>query len=289
MRQLDGSIIAIVGLGLMGGSLAAALTAARLPQVTVRGIARRADSVAEAIEHGFIDEGSCDLIEGVRDADIVVFGTPVRTTVALMQGLAEHLKAGCIVSDMGSTKTAITQAMSSLPPHVDPIGGHPMCGKEVAGLEAAEASLFQGRVYILTPLERTSTHAIDVLQEMVRLIGARCIILEPDRHDRLVAAISHLPYLLSACLVSVADNLSDEDQMVWELVSSGFRDVSRLAASEPIMMRDIIMTNQENIRQMIDRFRHCLTQFDQYLAGNDEAAMTEFMRASRHRREGIFR
>ncbi len=288
MRQLDGSVIAIVGLGLMGGSLAAALTAARLSQVTIRGIARRADSIAEAVEHGLIDEGACDLVEGVHDADIVVFGTPVRTTIDLMQRLAEHFKPGCIVSDMGSTKTAITQAMSSLPPHVDPIGGHPMCGKEVAGLEAAEASLFQCRVYILTPLERTSARAIDALQEIVRHIGARCIILEPNRHDRLAAAISHLPYLLSACLVSVADNLSGEDQMVWELVSSGFRDTSRLAASDPTMMRDIIMTKQWNFHQINDRLRHCLTQFDQYLAGNDEAAMTEFMRASRHRREGIF-
>jgi prephenate dehydrogenase len=294
--QPTGCIITIVGLGLMGGSLAAALMAARrngsgsalLSQPRIRGVARRDEIIAEAIARGIIDEGTCDPVAGVADAEIVVFGTPVRTTVNLMRDMAAHFKRDCIVSDLGSTKTTIVQAMSELPPHVDPIGGHPMCGREVAGLAGAAADLFQGRAFILTPLQRTSARAVGVLQDLVQNIGARCVVLEPARHDRLVAAISHLPYLLSACLVSVADDVSVEDERVWDLVSSGFRDMSRLAGSEPAMMRDIFMTNQDNIHQMIDLFRQCLTRFDRYLADHDETAMTEFMRASRSRREGIY-
>ncbi len=292
---MEGLTIAIVGLGLMGGSLAAALTAARqspsvapAPSFTVRGVARRAESIAAALEQGYIDEGTTDAVAGVRDADVVILGAPVRATIDLMQGLAGHFKPGCIVSDLGSTKAAIAQAMADLPPHVDPIGGHPMCGKEVSGLQAADAGLFQGRAYILTPLPRTSDRAIATLQEMIRLIGARCVILEPDRHDRLVAAVSHLPYVLAACLVNVAAGLSAEDEMLWELVSSGFRDTSRLAASEPTMMQDILMTNRENIRQMIGRFSRCLAQCDEFLAHNNEAALAEWIGTARRRREGIF-
>ena len=293
---MEGLTIAIVGLGLMGGSLAAALRAARHsqlaargPQFTVRGVARRAESVLAAIERGYIDEGTTDAVAGVRDADVVIFGAPVRASIRLMEVLAPHCRPGCIVSDLGSTKAAITQAMGDLPPHVDPLGGHPMCGKEVAGLQAADASLFQGRAYILTPLPRTSDRALATLQEMIRLVGARCVILEPDRHDRLVAAVSHLPYLLAACLVTVADGLSAEDEVLWELVSSGFRDTSRLAASEPTMMQDILMTNRENIRQMVGRFSRCLAQCDELLANSSEAALAEWIRAARRRREGMFR
>lgn len=291
MRQLNRSTIAIIGLGLMGGSLAAALSARRndlAKSFVIRGIARRVASIDMALQRSLIDEGTCDPIAGVQDADIVILGTPVRTSIELLKQLGPYFKPGCIVTDMGSTKTSITEAMSSLPTHVDPIGGHPMCGKEVAGLEAAEADLFQGKAYILTPLERTPAGVTDVMKEVIRIIGARCVILAPSRHDRLVAAISHLPYLLAACLVNTAEDLATEDQLVWDLASSGFRDTSRLAASETNMMRDIFMTNQENIRQMIDRFRDNLAQFEDYLARNDESGMTDFMSTSRRRRDGIF-
>lgn len=163
-----------------------------------------------------------------------------------------------------------------------------MCGKETAGLEAAEPGLFQGRVYILTPLERTSDKAIEVMQEIIEGIGARCLVLDPGRHDRLVAAISHLPYLVAACLVNTTEDLSQEDHLLWELASSGFRDTSRLAASEITMMRDILMTNRENVRSMIHQFQDCLVRFDNCLAQHDESGITDLMAASRRRREGLF-
>lgn len=275
----------------MGGSLAAALSARRndlAKPIVIRGIARRVSSIDMALRRSLIDEGTCDPSAGVQDADIVILGTPVRTSIELLQQLGPCFKPGCIVTDMGSTKASITKTMSSLPPHVDPIGGHPMCGKEVAGLEAAEADLFQGKAYILTPLDRTPADATNVMEEIIRLIGARSVILAPSRHDRLVAATSHLPYLLAACLVNTAEDVAAEDQLLWELASSGFRDTSRLAASETNMMRDILMTNQGNIRHMIDRFRDNLAQFEDYLARNDEAGMTELMFVSRRRRENIF-
>jgi len=179
--------------------------------------------------------------------------------------------------------------MAQLPAHVDPIGGHPMCGKETAGLEGADARLFQDQVYLLTPLERTSDFAEGVMRGIIARIGARCVTVTPARHDRLVAMISHLPYLLATCLVSTTAGVAGSDQLVWELASSGFRDTSRLAASELNMMRDILLTNRDNVRDMIHSFQASLARFESYLDENDEQAMTAFMRAAQQRREGMFR
>lgn len=292
MRQLDGSTIAIVGLGLMGGSLAAALSAYRneaAESIVIRGVGRRDASIETALQRKFVDEGTCDLAAGVQDADVVVLGTPVRTSIGLLQQMAPWLKQGCVVTDLGSTKTGIAEAMEALPPHVDPIGGHPMCGKEVAGLQAAEAGLFQGEAYILTPLARTPDDVTGLMKEIIRAIGAHPIMLTPSRHDRLVAATSHLPYLLAACLVQTADDIGAEDQLVWEMVSSGFRDTTRLAGSDTTMMHDILMTNRENVRRMIALFRDNLTRFEEYLAHDDEVRLAELMTASRRRREVLFR
>ena len=292
MKPLNISNIAVLGLGLMGGSLAAALRAGRNESgasFSVRGIARRAASVELALERGFIDEGSCDPLSGIRDADVVILSTPVRTSIALLAELGPHFRAGCIVTDIGSTKSAITTAMSQLPPQLDPIGGHPMCGKEISGLEGADAELFKGQVYLLTPLERTSDAAGDVMHRLIALIGARCVTVTPSRHDQLVAAISHLPYLLATCLVNATAEIATDDPLVWELASSGFRDTSRLAASELSMMRDIMLTNRANVRDMIHRFQAGLARFERYLDENDEPAMTAFMQAAQQRREGMFR
>ena len=291
MRHLNISSIAILGLGLMGGSLAAALRTSRDERgesFTVKGIARRSASVELALEHGFIDEGSCDPVSSVRDADIVILCTPVRTSIELLVELEPYFKPGCIVTDIGSTKAEIAEAMSKLPPQVDPIGGHPMCGKEVSGLEEADAQLFRSQVYVLTPLERTSERAAGVMSGLVDMIGSRCVILTPSRHDRLVAAISHLPYLLATCLVSTTADVATIDQLVWDLASSGFRDTTRLAGSELNMMRDILLTNRDNVRAMIHGFQSNLARFESYLSEDDEQAMIAFMRSAQQRREGMF-
>lgn len=292
MRQLDGSTIVIVGLGLMGGSLAAALSEHRdraAESIVIRGVGRRDASVHLALQRKLIDEGTCDLAGGVREADVVVLAVPVRTAIELMPQIAPWLKEGCVVTDLGSTKARIADAMASLPQHIAPIGGHPMCGKEVAGLQAAEAGLFRGETYVLTPLERTPDDVTDLMKQVIHAVGAHPIMLTPSRHDRLVAAISHLPYLVAACLVETADDVAEEDQLVWDMVSSGFRDTSRLAGSETTMMQDILMTNRENVREMINLFRDSLMRFEENLAAEDEVLLEERMTASRRRREVLFR
>ena len=180
MTRLDQATMAIVGLGLMGGSLAAALRDAekRLRTGPIVGVARRAGIIEQALARGIIDRGTSDPLDAASQADVVVLATPVRTAIALMREMGPYLKPGCIVTDLGSTKTEIVQAMATLPPTVRPIGGHPMCGKEMSGLESAEPDLFQGKVYVLTPLERTPLDALALMRQMVAAIGARDLILD---------------------------------------------------------------------------------------------------------------
>lgn len=265
--------ITIVGLGLMGGSLGLALRE-RCPGVRVVGVARRAETVEQAVAMGATHAATTNLAEGVAEADLVVLSTPVRTLIAQIPEVAQSMKPGAVLTDMGSTKAAVMRAMAQLPGHVQPVGGHPMCGKEVAGLDAAEANLYVNATWPITPLERTDPAATASVKDMVTAVGGRPIMLEPDRHDRLVAAISHLPYLLAVALVEVADEVSHEDDMVWWLAASGFRDTSRVAASDLSMMLDILATNRRYVAAMAARFHRRLGQLITTLEAGEEAETT---------------
>ncbi|HIC87852.1 MAG TPA: prephenate dehydrogenase [Anaerolineae bacterium] len=259
---LQGKTIAIVGLGLMGGSLALALRRAGLPgeEGALIGVARREETVSQALADHIVDEATTGLAAGVRQADIIVLSTPVRTIVDQIYTLRElaqnhQLKPGVLITDMGSTKVEICAALASLPETVQAVGGHPMCGKETAGLDAAEANLYDGATYVLCPLSRTSPEAVSLAEALVDAVSAHAIRLDPVRHDRLVGAISHLPYLLSCALVAAVDNIGREDETVWQLAASGFRDTSRLASSDVRMMVDILLTNREPVLEMVQRLQ----------------------------------
>ncbi|MFQ5859744.1 MAG: prephenate dehydrogenase, partial [Anaerolineae bacterium] len=257
--RLKDARFTIIGLGLMGGSFALALKERGIGR-RVWGVNRRSTVIDRAQELGAIDGGTPDAIEGVADADIVVLATPVRAIIELLEKIGPHLKAGCLVIDLGSTKSDIVQAMASLPAGVEPVGGHPMCGKEVSGIWAAEASLYEGAIFPLTPLERTSPTALRLAERLVESIGATPVIIDAGRHDRLVAAVSHLPYLTAVMLVAAAAEIADEDVLAWPLAASGFRDTSRLAASDVTMMHDILITNREHVAEMLHRYRRHLNR-----------------------------
>lgn len=287
-HDLQGARVAIVGLGLMGGSLAAALKR-RGACAEVVGVPRRPETLAGALERGYIDRGTIDLAEGVAGADVVVLAMPVRTILATLPGLGPLLPAGCLLLDLGSTKTRIAQAMNALPEHVQVCPAHPMCGKEVSGLEAADPDLYVGKTVVLSPLLRTAPEAVALAEALVRAIGARPRRLDPRRHDRLVAVGSHLPYLLALGLVSTAEEVGREDSLLWDLVASGFRDTSRLAASDVHMMLDVLMTNAEAITEAMDRFRERLDTVEGLLKSGDEGALRGYVEAAAIRRSATFR
>lgn len=284
--------VAIVGLGLMGGSLAARLTNAGGASGgracrRVTGIARRPATIAQALHARVIDDGTCALDEGVREADLVALCTPVRTIARLVAEIGPSLHPGAVLTDVGSAKQSIVEAMDGLPPHVQAIGGHPMCGKEVAGLDAADPRLFEGATYVLVPLARTDDATLGLLRELVAAVGARPLVLDATHHDRVVAAASHLPYLLATALVRTALGLSDD--AVWQVAASGFRDTSRLAASDETMMLDILCSNRAAVRDVLARCRAEMEAFDGLLAAGDEEGLRAAIHVAAEQRRRMFR
>ncbi|MCO6453466.1 MAG: prephenate dehydrogenase [Caldilineales bacterium] len=245
--------VAIVGLGLMGASLGYDL---RGHCRRVTGIVRRPEAVAEAISAGCVDDATTDAASAVSEADLVVLATPVLTILRQIAEYGPMLKPGAILLDMGSTKVEICRAMETLPEHVQVIGGHPMCGKEVAGLAAAEAGLYRDCTFVLSPLPRTSELTQAIALELVEFIGARSLALDPARHDRLAATISHLPYMAAIAQVMHVDKMASEfDPLVWDMAASGFRDSTRVAASDVHMLMDILITNRAEVLSAIEHLQ----------------------------------
>ncbi len=285
MKALAESRVAIVGLGLMGGSLAGAL---RGKCRAVVGVARRDETIAAARAHRLIDEGTTALADGVGDADIAILATPVRTIIDLIRTIGPLLPAGALLLDLGSTKTDIVNAMAELPPHVQPLGGHPMCGKELSGITAADPRLYQGKTFILTPLDRTAPDALALGKELVTAIGAQPLVLEPARHDYLVGTLSHLPYLLACALVRTADATTSADPAAWEIVATGFRDTSRVAASDVTMMTDILLTNRDAIIGALAAYRDQLDFLMELVRAGDEGRLRAVLSEIRATRKEMF-
>jgi prephenate dehydrogenase len=281
MSVLADSRIAVVGLGLMGGSLAGAL---RDRCRAVIGVARRTETIEMAQARGLVQRGTTDLASGVRQADVVVLATPVRVILRLLDEIGLLLPDGCLLMDLGSTKAQIVDGMAALPDHVQPLGGHPMCGKEVSGIVAADPALYRGCTFVLTPLPRTSEVGLALGRALVEAVGARPLVLAPGRHDRLVATVSHVPYLLACALVGTAEAMASADSTVWEVAATGFRGTSRLAASDVTMMCDILLTNREAVLEALNICGAQLHRLSHLVETGDEERLRVELDAVRDRR-----
>ncbi len=268
--SLQSAHVVIIGMGLMGASLGYDL---RGHCRRLTGVVRRAEAVAETEASGCVDEATTDAAAAVARADIVILATPVGAILRQIAELAPLMKPNGVLLDMGSAKSEICHALSATPAHVQPLGGHPMCGKETAGLAAAEPGLYAGCTFVLCPLPRTTPAALALAQEMLAHIQARMLMLTPRRHDALVAAISHLPYLSAAALVSYVAAKAETDATVWDVAASGFRDSSRIAASDVKMMSDILLANRRQVLEAVDDFITHLAKLRGALVQEDEAGL----------------
>lgn len=260
--------VAIVGLGLIGGSLGLALRQAHAAQWVV-GFDPGYGVSEQARRMGAIDQGGSTLGDTVRGAELVILATPVGTIHALLQDLAHVAEPGAVITDVASTKSQVMSwAEEFLPSGVSFVGGHPMAGKEVSGIEAADPALFQRCVYCLTPTSRTSHDALKKVMHLIEIVGARVRFLEPAEHDKQVAQISHLPYLVSSALMQSVAQSSDWSAAS-QLASSGFRDATRLAAGNPTMHRDICLTNREAVLHALDEYLATLHLLREQIATRD--------------------
>jgi prephenate dehydrogenase len=266
--------VAIIGLGLIGASLGLALH--RLPQPPrVVGYDRDGEARRVAARRHAADRVAFSAEDAVADAELVVLATPVRAVVPLLAEIGPHLAPRCVVTDTGSTKEHVVAQAAEVAPDVAFVGGHPMAGKLTQGTNDADPALFEGTVYCLTPVADTPGPAIERVVQMVEAVGARPHFLAPAEHDGLVAAISHLPYLLSSTLMTSTGTDAGWREMA-TLAAGGFATMTRLADGEPEMYTDICLTNREAILRQLDRYAAVLDDLRSAIAAGDEDLRARF-------------
>ena len=280
--------VALIGFGLIGGSIARAARAQGLAGEIVT-TARSARTRARVSELGLVDRVVETNAQAVENADLVILCIPVGACGAVAQEIAAHLKPGAIVSDVGSVKGAVVRDMAPfLPPGVHFVPAHPVAGTEHSGPDSGFAELFINRWCILTPPEGTDPDAVERLRSFWAGLGARVEIMTPDHHDMVLAITSHLPHLIAYTIVGTADELEGVTQSeVLKFSAGGFRDFTRIAASDPIMWRDVFLANKEAVLEMLGTFNEDLSKLTRAIRRGDGEALFEHFTRTRAIRRGI--
>lgn len=282
--------IAIVGVGLIGGSLGL-VWKKRRDGLDIVGFDERS-VLDRAFERGAIDRGAASLEHAVRDADLVVLATPIRAILGLIDQISPHLKQGAVVTDVGSVKAPVVlHARSSLPAHVTFVGGHPMAGSERRGIDHADSLLFENATYVLCPAETGSEEDAGAdhegLLDFIRSTGARVILVDPERHDRIAAVVSHLPQLLAVALMNHAADENDRDDAYLKLAAGGFRDMTRIASSPFDVWRDILVANHGPILDALSGFATRLQSLRNRVGAEQLDDIASLFEKSRSARESI--
>lgn len=277
--------LAIVGVGLLGGSVAKAARAGRLARRLV-GIGRDAGRLRPALEDGTLDAVTTDLAEGVRGADFVLLAAPVLAIEGLLEQVARAAPAGAVVTDVGSTKRNIVRAAERLfaGRPLPFVGSHPLAGSEQSGYKVARVDLFQGATVVVTPTETTELAALKRTTEFWEALGARVISLDPETHDRTVAAISHLPHLV-AC--AVVDGACRVEPAALELAARGFRDTTRIAAGDPGMWTEIFLANRDALSASVAAFREALADLERVIVAGGADELHAALARIKAMREGL--
>jgi prephenate dehydrogenase len=283
-----GLVVAVIGTGLVGASLGLAFAAlARVEEVV--GWDRAADELAIAVRRGAVDRAAADLADAVRGADVVVLAVPVSAVPSTAAAVGPLLPAGAILTDVASVKGRVVGALqAAVRPGVHVIGGHPMAGSHETGAAHASAELFVGATYLLTPTTHTDPDAYRTLHGLVADIGARVIAVDPDRHDLLVAVVSHLPQLAATTLMNLAaERARDEGAGLLLLAAGGFRDATRVAASNPDLWLDICAENRAAIVAVLDDYRERIGALRSVLAMSDEVGLRRALADARSARRDL--
>ncbi|HSF06027.1 MAG TPA: prephenate dehydrogenase/arogenate dehydrogenase family protein [Methylomirabilota bacterium] len=278
--------LAVIGVGLLGGSIAKAARAHGLAREIV-GIGRQRERLEPARRDGTLDRATADPVEGVRGADFVVLATPVQTIERLLQTLWPVLGAEAILTDVGSTKAAIVRTAERLSADrsLGFVGSHPMAGSEQNGYGVARSDLFRGATVIVTPTESSAPAAVKAVSAFWESLGAgRILTMDPTAHDRAVAAVSHLPHLVACALVDAVERL---DPAAFDVAARGFRDTTRIAAADPEVWEAIFLANREAMAASTREFLRALAELSHLLDTGDAAALRAALTRIKARREGL--
>ena len=280
--------VALIGLGLIASSMAHAMRAAGLVGEIV-GHAQSAQTRAVALEIGLCDRVYATAAEAVAGADLVVLAVPVGAMAAIAAEIGPHLTPGVTVTDVGSVKQAVIAAVAPhLPAGVHFIPGHPMAGTEYSGPRSGFATLFENRWWLLTPADDADPSAITRLKSFLVLMGAKVETMDPAHHDMVVAVVSHTPHLIAYTMVGVADHLAQvSDSEVIQYSAAGFRDFTRIAASDPTMWRDVFLTNKDAVLDVLGRFTEELFALQRAIRMGDGDLLYAYFTRTRAIRRGI--
>ncbi len=280
--------VALIGLGLIGSSLGHAMKRAGLAK-HIAGHARSEETRKRALEIGFVDSVHGSAADAVKDADLVILCTPVGALGAIAAEIEPHLKKGAILTDVGSVKLAVIRDMGPhVPEGVHFIPGHPIAGTEESGPDSGFPELFDNRWCILTPVPGTDTQAIEKLSAFWTACGSKVDVMEPKHHDLVLAIVSHLPHIIAYNIVGTASDLETVTQSeVIKYSASGFRDFTRLAASDPTMWRDVCLNNKEPILEMLARFSEDLTALQRAIRWGDGDKLFDLFTRTRAIRRSI--
>jgi prephenate dehydrogenase len=270
--RLQDTRIAVIGLGLMGGSLAMAL---KEKCAALFGIDADHATLQLALDKQIVDQADSDPVKLLPQVDLVILATPIPAIIDFIRELPSLIQTPCIVLDLGSTKKNIVQVMSSLPKLFDPIGGHPICGKEKLGLENADRNLYRGFPFVITPLERTTQRAKSAVSQIISVIGANMIEMTSEEHDNILASTSHLPFLISSALAHATP------EEFASLIGPGFRSTSRLAGTPSSMMIGVLRSNRDNILQAIKKFYGSLHEMETALQDENYVELELILKQSR--------
>lgn len=277
--------VTVIGVGLLGASLAKACKERGLVDEIV-GYGRNRENLEKAKDLNIIDHCPADLDEAVSDADLIVLCTPVSTIVPLIQNLISKVKPGALITDVGSVKDPVVHGADKVVPEgIFFVGSHPIAGGENSGLEASTANLYQDAKCIVTPTEKTDKTALEKISALWQAVGMKVISLTTDEHDFIFGAVSHLPHIVAYALMNTLGALkTPENRDVTAFSGAGLKDITRVASSDPVMWRDICLSNRKHSLDLIDRFQNKLEEIRSTIEkGDGQELKKEFIAANKYR------
>jgi len=279
--------VAIVGVGLIGGSFALSARQKGIFNHIV-GIGRTPENLRKARDLNVVDEFTLNLDEGVKNAELVVIATPVSDIIPIIKKVLPALKKGAIITDVGSVKNEIMIETDKLSlPGVFFVGSHPIAGTENSGVEAAFSDLFLGKKCILTPSEKTDPSALEKIKNLWMLVGSEVFFMDSEQHDQILGAVSHLPHMIAFALVNYLHEINNEKESVFKFSGGGLKDFTRIAASHPIMWKDIALMNKENLVNLMEGFQKTLEELKELINRGDGDELVRKFEESRRIRRGL--
>lgn len=280
---MENKSIVIVGLGLIGGSLAKALK--KNESYNIIGIDNNQDLIELAIKEKIIDKGFTQIDAEIAGADVVFVCTPINIIVNYVEKISEYVNEDCIIADTGSIKGRIVEEIENRTGVKNFIGGHPMCGSEKNGLNASKGHLFENAYFILTPCNNTAPRAVTIMEKIIIEIGAIPVIIDYRKHDFIAGAISHLPHIISASLVNIVKDMDQDEGYMRKLAAGGFKDITRISSSDPSMWEKVVLNNKERIDDLIKRFIETLQGFRGLIEDNDSEKICDYFKKAKEFRD----